>query len=481
LWLDWQYVAGRGQLAEGTVVGKANRMRRKAKEKDRKRRQQSSAGPAGPHPFFGTAQPHQSRGPTPAEVVELLVDDAVHAVVKDDADAFAKCVTALTDLPGRAGRNLSARLVDRTLARVMNSSVTLGWRLGWQPADLVRYAAREHGKRAGRMMTDAVAAEMRAYSSATVDERWLDQMSVLNATVWWDRDDTYLTEWASHQGTDRATTITCALQVITLLRTLPRLEQLCPPPGQARRTAPKTSTATQADQRMLDKIRALLAKAESTEFPEEAEALTARAQQLMARYSIDHALLAARSDGEQEGPGGRRLPVDNPYESPKAMLLASVAQANRCRAVWSKSLGFSTVLGFPADLDAVELLFTSLLVQANTALVHEGSKRGPGGRSRTRSFRQSFLASYAVRIGERLAEATGDAERQAAAEAPGTDLLPVLAARDQAVDDAVGTMFPQLTEHQMSGITDREGWMSGLAAADRADLNAHTPALGSQG
>lgn len=29
----------------------------------------------------------------------------------------------------------------------------------------------------------------------------------------------------------------------------------------------------------------------------------------------DHALLAARSDGEQEGPGSRRLPVDNPYET----------------------------------------------------------------------------------------------------------------------------------------------------------------------
>jgi hypothetical protein len=157
------------------------------------------------------------------------------------------------------------------------------------------------------------------------------------------------------------------------------------------------------------------------------------------------------------------------------VLLGNIAHANRCRAIWSKHLGFSTVLGFPADLDAVELLFTSLLVQATSALVHEGSKQGPGGRSRTRSFRQSFLASYAVRIGERLAGATGEAERQAAAETPGTDLLPVLAARDQAVDDAMDAMFPELTDHHMTGITDREGWLSGQAAADRANLNARTP------
>jgi hypothetical protein len=411
-------------------------------------------------------------------VIGLLVDDAIGAVVKNDSETFAQCVTALAD---PAVPQLSARLVDRTLADLTNSGVTHAWRLGWQPADLVRFAAREHGRRAGRMMTDAVAAEMRAYSSVTVDERWLDQLSVLDATVWWGCGDTYLTDWAGRQATDRATTITCALQVIMVLRTLPRLEQLCPPPGQARRAAHEAGTATRADQRMLDKIRALLAKAEATDFPEEAEALTARAQQLMARYSIDHALLAARSDGEQEGPGGRRLLIDNPYESPKAVLLASIAQANRCRAVWSRSLGFSTVLGFPADLDAVELLFTSLLVQANAALAHEGGKRGPGGRSRTRSFRRSFLASYAVRIGERLTDATGDAERQAATESPGTDLLPFLAARAQAVDDTVVAMFPQLTDHQMTGITDTEGWMSGLAAADRADLNAHVTALDGQG
>ncbi|MGH3392357.1 MAG: DUF2786 domain-containing protein, partial [Actinomadura sp.] len=418
-----------------------------------------------PHPVNGAAR-------APLEVIEFLVADAVDAVNKDDSATFGECVIALV------APSEPARPVDRALVEMLARGVTAAWRLGWQPADLVRYAAREYGRRAGLMMTDAVAGEMRAYPPMTVDERWLDQLSALDATVWWDRGDSYLTEWAGRQGTTRVTTITYALQVVALLRTLPRLERLCPPPGQARRAAPKVGTATSVDQRMLDKIRALLAKAEATEFSEEAEALSTRAQQLMARHSIDHALLTARSGRERETPGGRRLPIDNPYETPKAALLTGVAQANRCRAVWSRPLGFSTVLGFPADLDAVELLFTSLLVQANTALAREGSKHGPGGRSRTRSFRQAFLTSYAVRIGERLTDATGDAERQAATEAPGTDLLPVLTARTQAVDDAVDAMFPQLREHRMTRITDTEGWLSGLAAADRADLNAHTPALG---
>ena len=60
------------------------------------------------------------------------------------------------------------------------------------------------------------------------------------------------------------------------------------------------------------------------------------------------------------------------------------------------------MVGFAGDVEAVELLFTSLLVQATAAMMRAGSRTGRNGRSRTRSFRQSFLHAYAVRIGQRL-------------------------------------------------------------------------------
>jgi hypothetical protein len=111
---------------------------------------------------------------------------------------------------------------------------------------------------------------------------------------------------------------------------------------------------------MLTRVRALLAKAESTEFEAEVETFTAAAQSLMARHSIDVAMLAAESGGRPgtEGPQGRRLSIDAPYEVPKLMLLNVVASANRCRSIWNKKLGFATVLGFTPDLHAVEVLFT---------------------------------------------------------------------------------------------------------------------------
>jgi hypothetical protein len=148
-------------------------------------------------------------------------------------------------------------------------------------------------------------------------------------------------------------------------------------------------------------------------------------------------------------------------------------------------------VGFEADLDAVELLFTSLLVQASAAMLHAGSRQDAYGRSRTRAFRQSFLVSYAIRIGERLSQAAEHATQEAAAEqdaaaagqpagavagAGGTALVPFLAARQQAVDDAVDEMFgDSLRRGRSVRATDAEGWASGRAAADLASLHNHAP------
>jgi hypothetical protein len=260
---------------------------------------------------------------------------------------------------------------------------------------------------------------------------------------------------------------------------------LVPPPGKgqagedprtrgaARPRGAGASEPAGASERTLDRIRALLAKAESTTFPAEAEAFTAKAQELMARHSIDAALVDAARPGaagsRRAEPVGVRIGIDAPYEGPKSVLLAVVAEANRCRAVFTKAFGFSTVFGFPTDLELVDLLYTSLLVQATAAMTAEGSRTDRHGRSTTRSFRQSFLTAYANRIGERLAGATRKAGAEAAAEVGNSALLPVLAARDEAVQETFASVFPDVTYRRMS-VTNRAGWESGLAAADRASL-----------
>ena len=258
------------------------------------------------------------------------------------------------------------------------------------------------------------------------------------------------------------------IEVLAFLLSLPSLPRL----GVGRRPARPGH-----DLRVLERVRALLAKAESTTFAEEAEALSSKAQELMARHSIDEAMVDAvtgpsGAPGDAKAPGGVRVPVDEPYASPKSILLSVVATANRCKAVWSKELGFSTVLGYESDLEFVEILYTSLLVQATGAMVAAGPQFDRNGRSRTRSFRQSFLLAYSVRIGDRLEKAER-ATVAAAAEEYGDALLPVLAGRLAAVDAACDEAFPDLRRRAIS-MSNAAGWMAGSVAADMASLTART-------
>jgi hypothetical protein len=465
-------------------MGKAGRQRRLRQERERRR--QRAAGSPGPALGFQAAP---RRVPSQQEQVAFGIGEAVQALCDGSQDAYSKHLDllAIELAPGWT------QAVSRTLAEYLRLSLTSAWKRGWQPAELARHFGRELSAAHAAVVSDMITAEMLGYAAATVDPRWAAQAAVLEAAApakgaWWGSDAEYLSaRYALGRDAEFIFTVATAIEALHLFHHLPALERLLPLPGTARPAAAARTgaagTTAPADERMLSRIRALLAKAESTEFAEEAEALSARAQELMAKYSIDHALLAAES-GSEQAPGGRRIAVDNPYEAPKATLLQTVAQANRCRVVWSKEVGLVTVIGFPADLDAVELLFTSLLVQANTAMLRAGGKQDAYGRSRTRAFRTSFLVSYAIRIGERLSEAAGHAEEEAVAEqraataaggrSGGTDLVPFLAARHQAVDDAVDEMFGDgLTRSRAVRATDAEGWTSGRAAADLASLHNH--------
>ena len=215
------------------------------------------------------------------------------------------------------------------------------------------------------------------------------------------------------------------------------------------------------DRDVLRKVRALLAKAESTTFPEEAEACSAKAQELMSRHRIEHL-------GEVgDGPVGRRIWLDAPYLKPKASLVSVIGRANGCRSVHLSGLGCVHLVGFPDDLEATEVLFTSLLVQAGRAMAAAGPQVDARGRSRTRSFRAAFIEGFAWRIGTRLADANTAVTAQATSAQ--SSLLPVLAKRDALVEAALREAFPRTTRQRRS-LTNGAGWEAGITAADRADI-----------
>jgi hypothetical protein len=191
----------------------------------------------------------------------------------------------------------------------------------------------------------------------------------------------------------------------------------------------------------------------------------------MNRHAFERALLDA-GEHQPQTATSTRIWLDSPYVDAKSHLVAAIAAANRCKSVFHADLGFVAIVGDPLDLDITELLVTSLLVQATRAMVSEGSRISRTGTSRTRSFRQAFLLSYATRIGERLEEAAA----QAADPEANDRLLPVLADRSRVVDETFQEMYSRTVRKSVS-ISNGEGWHAGRAAADRADLSVERRAV----
>ena len=382
------------------------------------------------------------------EVARTAVLAAARSFRLESGAAYRSRLEELEAVGLRAGHDV----VDRALAWCTDQALDRSWESGWQPADVVRALRRVLSPRHATASGPAVAASAGRRPEAAADGRWAGQVAAIAAE-------------AHRRPSYRAGASDLALGVesVSVLLHLPPLPKLSSPGGSGPAGRRKQGSAA-----MLERVRALLAKAESTTFPEEAESLTAKAQELMARHAVDAAMLDAGTAAGAADVAGWRIGVDEPYAAAKSMLLAGIAEANRCRAVWSAKLGFSTVFGDPSDLETTELLFTSLLVQGTDAMVRAG-RAVDDGRSRTRSFRQSFLLAYATRIGERLAATTSSVVAEGA-ERHGDALLPVLAGRSEAVEEAVRVAFPKIVGRERR-VSDYSGWVAGRAAADRASFS----------
>lgn len=341
-------------------------------------------------------------------------------------------------------------------------AVGQAWDRGWMPRDVLSLMAKDSNSAGVKAAATLMRSELRRYSEAQLSDQWSAQREALAERSKWTSAGEAL---AGLEGDSRLAASAALLEALYTVADLQAIPMVQPRPGsgsQARRGGGAESS------KVYEKIRALLAKAESTDSDAEAEAFTAKAQQLIARHSINEALLAESSDAAPEA-AAVRVHIEKPYEKPKSELLHVVADANGCRSVYSSAAGFATVVGGRTDLRSVELLYNSLLVQATSAMTRAGARQDRAGRSRTRSFRQSFLASFAVRIGERLAE-SADATARAVSEETGTDLVPVLRSRRETVDARTEEMFPNLTFQAATRISDYEGHIAGRVAADRARL-----------
>jgi Protein of unknown function (DUF2786) len=216
---------------------------------------------------------------------------------------------------------------------------------------------------------------------------------------------------------------------------------------------------------ILRKVRKLLAKAEATDNPREAEAFSAKAAALVAAHRIDPARLAA--DHGQDELTVRRVPVGRgAYVRARLALLQAIADNHDAELVWKSGPDGATALlaGFASDLEAVLLLYESLHLQAASQMAAV-RRATPAA---TQRWRRAFLFGFASRIGQMLQAVRRRAET--GARAGGESRLPDLPERATRVRTYAATAFGRVVSAGAPSPALAAGWDHGHRAAAGADI-----------
>lgn len=133
---------------------------------------------------------------------------------------------------------------------------------------------------------------------------------------------------------------------------------------------------SETSQKMLERVRALLAKADQSEFPAEAESFRAKAQSLMDEWAIAEWMLRQDDPTRATKPERRYIDISWYWRHPQSeslwSLMYSVATHAKAKLVYHDvQQGRVSVLGFGPDLDYFDLLFTSLMLQMNKHVLPE--------------------------------------------------------------------------------------------------------------
>ncbi len=219
---------------------------------------------------------------------------------------------------------------------------------------------------------------------------------------------------------------------------------------------------------LLARVRKLLAKAEAEGVtPAEAEALTAKAAELMAKYGIDRAVLAAQRP-ETDRPADRKLDVDNPWARVQAHLLCGLAAALRCQCVILPRPEPGSrihIFGFASDIERADVLYTSLLVQMWQGLA---AAQAPG--RNTRAWRRSWLLGFtsAVVARVRAAEQQATTTATAATAMDGRRTALVLADRRQVITRHLAHAYPVTRKSRVT--YSGSGYGAGYTQGQQADI-----------
>lgn len=253
---------------------------------------------------------------------------------------------------------------------------------------------------------------------------------------------------------------------------------------------------------IIRKVQSLWQRADHPNTPEaERQSCIAKAQELMAKYTIDEMVLQ-ESSGKQDAIilSDIRITTEGDslaYVDDQRILLGHfIALHNRCQTVIRvqgssidgktgepvKGGTFLTVVGYQSDVDMVKDLYVALGMDMLTGMFAEKVDHVPA-RERKAKF-ASFCDGYAMRIGERLAAIATRVQTMAVEHDhdSGTSMALVLRSKEVAVRDTFADMFPNLKVQKIKTFKyDANYAERGRQAANKADLGQTKVGGGSRG
>lgn len=243
----------------------------------------------------------------------------------------------------------------------------------------------------------------------------------------------------------------------------------------------RTATGSRDKAATMARVRQMLAKAEAEGATEaEAEAYTAKAAELMAAYGIDRAMADAKATAKQK-PGSRKIDIDNPWAQVRAHLLAGIAGALGCQCVLlstSKPGARIHVFGFESDLEQVDVLYTSLVLQMASSLKRV---RPPWDVRSVRAWNRSYLLGWVTAVTARAKAAYDKAAKDADATVKPGESGTALVLSDRAVEirEALTEAYPvtRKTRITYSG----RGYGSGYSDGQNANIHDKSGVSGSRG
>lgn len=231
-------------------------------------------------------------------------------------------------------------------------------------------------------------------------------------------------------------------------------------------------------QKKMRQIQGLLAIA-NDERADEAhrEHAMAKAMEMMAAHGVSEMMLGIHRDASEDKIITRTIPISGAYSYEQMNLAGQIGYALNCRhnyRHWRDVVSSVTIVGYQSDVERVEVLYTSLLLQALNGMKHE-RPYSYATASETRLYRKSWLRGFAARVHNRLvvaeqaARSKYDHEHASTGDsAPGTAL--VFQGRSAQVGAFYDAEFSDLKTARPKRQIDPDAVRAGAKAGSRADI-----------